>query len=301
MFQNKVSNVIFLSGQAADELFCLQQVEVENRSTGWIRCPILGKEDNNYNVSIFFSHNFLRAVLFFYLFLLDSHHSVIRLELKGPDNSLRLRQVRVLGEVEGESTKMSRQHSALTIQQRNCESETLRVFRLITGQVFGKLLQQQFVDTDSQHAANTENDIGPNGLRETDDSNDLKEHMVGILFSRSKLSHLQKQVVIHIVQAIRKEALHVRDEWELLLCSPPNAPTAGLSASFGNGDMMKQADAYCFEMLSMVLALSGSSVGKAYLSQQHGLLRDVLSLLHIGSARVQRQVRKLKFGHKINL
>jgi hypothetical protein len=27
-----------------------------------------------------------------------------------------------------------------------------------------------------------------------EESNDLKEHMVGILFSRSKLTHLQKQV-----------------------------------------------------------------------------------------------------------
>jgi hypothetical protein len=67
---------------------------------------------------------------------LDARHTVVRLELKGPDNSLRLRQIRVLGEVEGESLKIGRQHSAQTIQQRNCETETLRVFRLITSQVY---------------------------------------------------------------------------------------------------------------------------------------------------------------------
>lgn len=60
---------------------------------------------------------------------------MVRLELRGPDNSLRLRQVRVLGEVEGESLRAGRQHSAATIQQRSCEAETLRVFRLITSQV----------------------------------------------------------------------------------------------------------------------------------------------------------------------
>lgn len=65
----------------------------------------------------------------------DGNHSVIRLELKGPDNSLRLRQVRVLGEMEGEPLKVGHQHSALTIQQRNTEAETLKVFRLITSQV----------------------------------------------------------------------------------------------------------------------------------------------------------------------
>lgn len=35
---------------------------------------------------------------------------------------------------------------------------------------------------------------GEEGKGEGEESNDLKEHMVGILFSRSKLTHLQKQV-----------------------------------------------------------------------------------------------------------
>lgn len=85
---------------------------------------------------------------------------------------------------------------------------------------------------------------------------------------------------MHIVQAIRKEASRVREEWESLLCSGPMPME----------ELPKTADTYCFEMLSMVLALSGSSVGRAYLSHQYGLLRDLLSLLHTGSARVQRQV-----------
>ena len=50
---------------------------------------------------------------------------------------------------------------------------------------------------------------------------------------------------------------------------------------------------FCFELLSMVLALSGSGVGRAYLAQQHRLLKDLFSLLHTASPRVQRQVGKL--------
>ena len=46
-------------------------------------------------------------------------------------------------------------------------------------------------------------------------------------------------------------------------------------------------------MLSMVLALSGSSIGRSYLSQQEALLSDLFSLLHTASARVQRQVVSL--------
>lgn len=88
------------------------------------------------------------------------------------------------------------------------------------------------------------------------------------------------------MQAIRKETIRVREDWESLLCS-----TITGSASSGQSlDATKGSDTYCFEMLSMVLALSGSSVGRTYLSHQGGLLGDILSLLHTGSARVQRQV-----------
>ena len=100
-------------------------------------------------------------------------------------------------------------------------------------------------------------------------------------------------MIVHIVQAIRKETERVRDEWELQLCS-----ANGLSNSGYSQDVTKNSDTYCFEMLSMVLALSGSSVGRAYLSHQGGLLGDLLSLLHTGSARVQRQVNQFTFSAK---
>lgn len=138
------------------------------------------------------------------------------------------------------------------------------MFRILTSQVFGKLISGGATTSSS-----------------TDGSTDLKEHMVGILFSRSNLTQLQRQVCAHIVATIKKETQRVRDDWELSLSSS--------SAS----QLVPQSDAYCFEMLSMVLALSGSSVGRAYLAQQAGLLRDLFSLLHTGSARVQRQVTSL--------
>lgn len=68
-------------------------------------------------------------------FFTDQRHVVVSMELKGPDNSLRVRQIRMLGEIEGGSLKVGKQLSAQTIQQRNCEAETLKVFRLITSQV----------------------------------------------------------------------------------------------------------------------------------------------------------------------
>lgn len=146
-------------------------------------------------------------------------------------------------------------------------------------QVFGKLLH-------GDEGQDNENTLSPcEGGEPLEESNDLREHMVGILFSRSKLTHLQKQVIVHIVQAIRKETERVKEEWET------NLYTSSITSSSSSSDVAKaSSDTYCFEMLSMVLALSGSSVGRAYLSHQGGLLGDLLTLLHTGSARVQRQV-----------
>lgn len=205
--------------------------------------------------------------------------------------------------------------NATQIQHRNCETETLRVFRLLTSQVFGKLILgseiEQEIDQDIQNEGATSNNlrsagtigaIDSNGTSMLADSLDLREHMVGILFSRSKLSHLQKQVIVHIVHAIRKETVRAKDEWEaansaLIFDNRYVSSEVPLLNSENKSDSTSEnsraPDIYCFEMLSMVLALSGSAVGRSYLSNQHGLLKDLLTLLHTGSDRVQRQVTAL--------
>lgn len=91
----------------------------------------------------------------------------------------------------------------------------------------------------------------------------------------------------HIVDAIRKEAVAMRDEWE--------KSVRKTDASTNCNGTVTPTDSYCFEMLSMVSALSGSNVGRSYLADQHDLLSNLLSLLHTGSARVQRQVSVFRF------
>jgi E3 ubiquitin-protein ligase MYCBP2 len=73
----------------------------------------------------------------------------------------------------------------------------------------------------------------------------------------------------------------MREEWE---------KSVGKNDNTSNNGTVTPTDSYCFEMLSMVSALSGSDVGRSYLADQHDLLSNLLSLLHTGSARVQRQV-----------
>ena len=67
----------------------------------------------------------------------------------------------------------------------------------------------------------------------------------------------------------------MRDDWEVSLCSGAPAPATG-------DDLLSMPDTYCFEMLSLVLALSGSSVGRSYLASQFSLIVDLLTLLHTG-------------------
>lgn len=55
--------------------------------------------------------------------------------MRGTDTSVRVRQIKVLGTVSGQSLTYGRQYSYSTVQHRQCENETLKVFRSITFQV----------------------------------------------------------------------------------------------------------------------------------------------------------------------
>lgn len=97
---------------------------------------------------------------------------------------------------------MKKNTNAHHIQQKYCELETLRVFRVLTNQVFGKLIINQERPMSNQNFAPSMVDShmdSPGG-----DSLDLREHMVGILFSRSKLTHLQKQVRLTSSKLLQK-------------------------------------------------------------------------------------------------
>ncbi|XP_039221609.1 E3 ubiquitin-protein ligase MYCBP2 isoform X14 [Crotalus tigris] len=252
---NKVTSMTFLTGKTVEDLCRIKQVDLDSRHIGWVTSELPGG---------------------------DNH--ILKIELKGPENTLRVRQVKVLGWKDGESIKIAGQISASVAQQRSCEAETLRVFRLITSQVFGKLISGDAEPTPEQEEKALLS--SPEGEEKATSDADLKEHMVGIIFSRSKLTNLQKQVCAHIVQAIRMEATRVREEWEHAISSKENANSQP-------NDEDASSDAYCFELLSMVLALSGSNVGRQYLAQQLTLLQDLFSLLHTASPRVQRQVTSL--------
>lgn len=291
---SRVQTILFYSGQSLGDMNLIRSVDLDEaqRAGCWVTALVR-----------------------------DETATHFRVVLNGEDPTLRVRNVKLMGHVllaEGKAAAVAAERKTLQrpancvqIQQKNCESATLKVFRLLTGQVFGKLIlgrrdtvsplerqqqqhhqqlhnqqQQQQPQQDQQDPTAANNGQQPMGSNENSilaDSLDMREHMVGILFSRSKLTHLQKQVIVHIVYAIRKEARRAKQEWDLQAVAQEEEHKSESAST----------DTYCFEMLSMVLALSGSSVGRSYLSQQFGLLKDLLTLLHVGSDRVQRQVTAL--------
>lgn len=276
---SRVQTVIFYSGQSLGDMNLIKSLDLDDtqRTGGWI--TVLVRDET------------------------ATHFRVV---LNGEDPTLRVRNIKLMGHqlVQPDAKVIDRRAllkpvNYVQIQQKNCEAATLKVFRLLTGQVFGKLILGRR-DTISplqgqEEAAGGQPNAPQAGSNENSisilaDSLDMREHMVGILFSRSKLTHLQKQVIVHIVYAIKKEACRAKLDWDLQLAV--DAGTVDHKSDI-TSETSRSTDTYCFEMLSMVLALSGSSVGRSYLSQQYGLLKDLLTLLHVGSDRVQRQVTSL--------
>ena len=67
--------------------------------------------------------------------------------------------------------------------------------------------------------------------------------------------------LIHVLATANpEEAVKIKEDWLL------------------QGTCKPEPDAYCFEMLSLVLALSGSSVGRTHLATQHGLIQDLIQV-----------------------
>ena len=84
--------------------------------------------------------------------------------------------------------------------------------------MFGRLIN---LGESNDHGADSGNVSSGSieGAEEQERNNDLREHMVGILFSRSKLTHLQKQVsfflLLHLAFIFRIVAViqvHIRRE-----------------------------------------------------------------------------------------
>ncbi|XP_063837952.1 E3 ubiquitin-protein ligase highwire-like [Ostrinia nubilalis] len=249
---NKTMLASFLYSSGSEELVHMQDIEVDPKVATWL-CYSLPK--------------------------MPSSSVRVRCELRGAEPAVRVRQVRVLS---APAPAPAAAVAPARVLHAVAEADALRVFRLLTSQVFGKLLEWERSEPGEAAAAE---DPAAN-------DSDLREHVVGILFAGHKLTSLQRQVMSHIVTAIGYEAARVRDDWETALLCAEAAERSGDEITH-RAIPQPTVDNYCFEMLALLLALSGSAVGCAHLAQRTELLADLLALLHTGSERVQRQVISL--------
>ena len=83
----------------------------------------------------------------------------------------------------------------------------------------------------------------------------------------------------------------MKEEWETVASKPtPPKPARQTSIEPSAEAVGKSSDTYCYELLSMLIGLSQSDIGCSFLSEQDKLVRDLFTLLHVASLRIQLQV-----------
>lgn len=100
----------------------------------------------------------------------------------------------------------------------------------------------------------------------------LREHIVSLLFSKGtgKLPPLQSQVCDLIFGELQQE-------------------TARMQSEVARNQMKLSNDTFSFELMNLVLALSGTPAGLKHLASLPGTIATICSLMQIGSSRLQRQ------------
>jgi E3 ubiquitin-protein ligase MYCBP2 len=211
-----------------------------------------------------------------------SHFPHARLVLQGQSSKMRVRQIRLYGNAIKADATVS---TASSLRQQ--ADDALRLFHELTLQIFGQGRSMHAAVVAAAAAAEGVGEGAADGGGGGDDAAarpgggegrkpagedapELQQHVVGLLFTQgSKLSALQAQVCQHFFEEIKGET----------------ARASALRRPLKEGE-----DAYLFELLSMVAALSSSDAGMAAICKEVGLVTDLVGLLHCGSPRVQRQV-----------
>ncbi len=155
-------------------------------------------------------------------------------------------------------------------------------------QVFGGLLNQPIKEGED------ETDSGGEEGTDAEPSS-----MANILFNKSSLSGLQRSVCQHVMVSVHSEAEKMKIEWEASikesqsLSSKPAVTNRQSSHDPGLEGKTKggATDTYCYELLTMLSGLSQTELGCTFLAEHSQLVKDLVSLLHTASSRIQHKVQ----------
>ena len=97
---------------------------------------------------------------------------------------------------------------------------------------------------------------------------------------------------MHIIQSVHTEMECMKEEWETVASKPsPPKPSRQTSTEPALAEAVgKSSDTYCYELLSMLIGLSQSEMGCAFLAEQEKLVQDLFTMLHTTTTRIQLQV-----------
>lgn len=154
-----------------------------------------------------------------------------------------------------------------SVQQPKAEVESMEIFRTLAGRVL--------------FSANGEDaDGGVEPLSRTA-SLDLRQRVVGkfeLGGPGAKLGPMQLKVCKMLYQELRNQA-------EVLQTDGGSEP-GGLAES---SSAASEADTYCFEIMTLILALSGSKAGRQQIAKEPEVICATCVVLQSGSPRSQRQ------------
>lgn len=192
-------------------------------------------------------------------------HVYHRVVITSAAQKVRLRQVRVFS-----GTQTNENWLTLSDLRKIRANETLKVFRDLTFEIFGKSLGEGGEEKDGKEKDGKDGDKdGKAAAAAGEHEPDLRQHVVGLLFGHGQsLNTLQTQVCEHIIKEVHKETARKMDK----------------------SDSDESNDAYCFELLSMLYSLSGSEAGVTFISKRAMVVNDLVSQLHVSTARSQRQI-----------
>ena len=198
----------------------------------------------------------------------DRVKKFIQVLLKGTKNACRVRQVKLVRSNEGkEGVKTTL--PATQMQLASCESQTLRLFRALTSQIFGTIL----VKRPSEDRGEKE---------------DIREQLVGIL-EENRLSKFQIEMCNEIVKSLIHEYETMKTNF-LDKLNDTNWTEVHTIDNLSTSQWAAVRDSILHELLTMLMALAQSDLVAKHLTKDASLMKTLFRLLHVGSQRCQLSV-----------
>lgn len=179
--------------------------------------------------------------------------------------------------------------------------QAMDLFKALTVQIFSSLSShgEEETENDAQEEKKTSEDkeiepamhfISPIPLLRQRSSS-LREHLAGLLFDQEgKLSDLQCHLFAMVLSELQKELEQISSTYGTgLISEKSHSAITDFKDESKSHYPSECDDCYCFELVSILLSLSGSKAGLSFLSSPR-VLFVLLRLFPLSTSRVQRSI-----------